>query len=113
MAQEYTNLCRAMARVAASASGAGVQPTYTWSAGFNVASASNTHTATGVYALVLDNAAASTDCAIFVSPLEATADCSFKVVQTSDTVITVTTYAAGAASDAVGFNVSVYGKPNT
>jgi hypothetical protein len=112
MAQEYSNLVSAMANITASANGAGVQPTYAAAAGFNVASASNTHTAAGVYALVLDTPAAAAQCVVQCTNNSAT-DATFQVVHTSDTVKTITTLAAGVASDTVSFTVVVLKYPNT
>ena len=109
MSLEYGNINSALAKVAASASGGGVTPTFTGaSPGFNPTGAGAAHTATGVYDLVLDTPlAASSQACIFVTAESTSFDTNISIEHVSDTVKRVRTGISGAASDLVGFNICV------
>jgi len=108
MSQELFTL-QAAAAVAASASGAGVVPTFTNNFGFNATT--SIHTVAGAYGLDLDAPLAAADAVCVATPRSASADTQINVAQTSDTRKTVTTLVAGVASDAVAFDVLVFRKP--
>lgn len=102
---------QASASVTASASGAGVVPTFANNNGFNAAT--STHTAVGVYNLDLDQPLAAADAWIVACPRGASADANVAVGHFSDTRKQVTTGLAGAASDAVSFDVVVLRRPQS
>lgn len=113
MALEYANLCQALAKVAASASGAGIVPTYTGdSPGFNPTGTGAAHTATGVYDCVLDTPSNATNgCICKATAYSTSFDTTISVEEVSDTVKRVRTGIAGAASDLVGFTLEVLTRP--
>lgn len=102
---------QASAAVAASASGAGVVPTFTNNSGF--ITGGGTHTAVGVYNLDLDQPLAAADAVIIATGRSALADVSVAVGHVSDTRKQVTVGTAGAASDAIAFDIAVFRRPAT
>lgn len=120
MSQENINLCAALAIVAASANGGAVSPTYTKSKGFSTvggfgvaAGTAGEHAALGVYVLVLDTPVDPANAAVFATALSTTADDdAIAAITNGGQTITVTATRAGAASDAVSFNVRVDQFPN-
>jgi len=109
MALEYLNNLLALGKVAPSASGAGVTPTFTGSSpGFAPAGTGAAHTAAGVYDLVLDTPCNATNgCVITATAYSTSQDTNISVEEVSDTVKRVRTGIAGAASDLVGFAIRV------
>lgn len=104
---------QAMAKVTASASGAGVAPTFALNNGFNAAT--SVHTAVGVYGLDLDQPVDATESIILATISGAAADQHVTgVVDTDDTRKTITVgLGAGVASDAVSFCVGVWRRPGS
>jgi hypothetical protein len=70
-----------------------------------------THSAKGVYEVTLDEPCDETECIALVTPKGAIADTSCFVTHTSDTVKTITTLAAGAVADTVGFSAAFFRMP--
>lgn len=120
MSQENINITAAAAKVTASANGAAVAPTYAFSKGFNStgafgAAAGNggTHTAAGVYVLVLDTPIDAANSGVIVTPLNNTLGANASAKITAAQNVTVSVDLAGVASDAVDFYVEVKQMPNT
>lgn len=117
MSQENANIHYALCSVLATASGGGVTPTYSFTKGFTSPNAVGTpsgagsHTATGVYNLALDQPLDTINSTVQVSCKTATADASASYTRPDVNTIQVTTYAAGAAADTVGFDVVVHVPP--
>ena len=121
MSQENNNNIAALARVTHSANGGAVTPTYGLAKGFTsnatfgtAAGQGGTHSAAGVYVLVLDNPVDPALAGVLCCCLSTTADddCIAAITNGGQT-ITCTVTRAGAASDApTGFYVEVKTPPN-
>jgi len=121
MSQENANLIVALARVTHSANGGAVTPTYGLAKGFTNnatfgagAGQGGTHSALGVYVLVLDTPVDPNTCLAIVTASSTTIDqiCNAQITNSGQTVTVTTSTGAGAASDAIDFACMVVQPPN-
>ncbi len=121
MAQENINITAACAKVTHSANGGAVVPTYAFSKGFSTVGAfgtaagnAGTHSALGVYVLVLDTPVDPNNGGVIATALTTTLDTNAAaVINAGGQSVTVTVDIAGIASDVLDFYVEVKQMPNT
>lgn len=122
MAQENVNVMHAMANVTASANGGAVKPTFAGACGFNnsggfgvTAGSGGTHSALGVYVLVLDAPVDAARAVVHATARSVVIDrqVNAQVTNSGQTITCTTSDGAGNAVDTVDFNVTVELMPNT